>query len=70
MNREEIVAMMALDTIGHTCGHNYIATAGLAPVVGAAEVIKQGKICGRIVAMGTGRGGRQRQDQDDPCRGL
>lgn len=43
----------ALDTIGHACGHNLIATAGLAAVVGAAEAIKHGKICGRIVAMGT-----------------
>lgn len=43
----------ALPTIGHGCGHNLIATAGLAAVLGAAEAIKAGGINGRIVALGT-----------------
>lgn len=43
----------ALDEIGHACGHNLIATAGLSAVLGVAEAIKCGDIQGRVVAMGT-----------------
>ncbi|KAK6385595.1 hypothetical protein LTS17_001164 [Exophiala oligosperma] len=43
----------ALEHIGHACGHNLIATAGLAAAIGTAEAIKQGSINGRIVAIGT-----------------
>lgn len=43
----------ALEAIGHACGHNLIATAGLAAVIGIAEVIRQNGLDGRVVAMGT-----------------
>lgn len=43
----------ALEHIGHACGHNLIATAGLAAAIGTAEAIKQGNINGRVVAIGT-----------------
>ncbi|CAK7223146.1 hypothetical protein SBRCBS47491_005106 [Sporothrix bragantina] len=43
----------ALRDIGHACGHNLIATAGLAAVLGVAAAIKRGEIKGRIVAFGT-----------------
>ena len=43
----------ALDTIGHACGHNLIATAGLAAILGIAEVLKKSSIKGQVVALGT-----------------
>lgn len=43
----------ALRDIGHACGHNLIATAGLAAVLGVAAAIRKGDIQGRIVALGT-----------------
>ncbi|OAQ67340.1 amidohydrolase [Purpureocillium lilacinum] len=43
----------ALEAIGHACGHNLIATSGLAAVLGIAEAMKQGGLGGRVVAMGT-----------------
>ncbi|KAJ6447307.1 amidohydrolase [Purpureocillium lavendulum] len=43
----------ALEGIGHACGHNLIATAGLAAVIGMAKAIDQGRLSGRVVAMGT-----------------
>ncbi|KAL5356744.1 hypothetical protein BJX96DRAFT_187442 [Aspergillus floccosus] len=43
----------ALPVLGHACGHNLITTAGLAAVLGMASAIKEGKIQGRVVAIGT-----------------
>lgn len=43
----------ALEHIGHACGHNLISCAGLAAAIGVADAIKQGKIAGRVIAMGT-----------------
>ncbi|CAH0033159.1 unnamed protein product [Clonostachys rhizophaga] len=43
----------ALELIGHACGHNLIACSGLAAAIGVAEAIKDGKVKGRVVAIGT-----------------
>ncbi|KAL4898199.1 hypothetical protein BDV59DRAFT_197141 [Aspergillus ambiguus] len=43
----------ALPVLGHACGHNLIATAGLAASLGLAAAIKAGDVQGRVVAIGT-----------------
>ncbi|CAL5866127.1 uncharacterized protein PFLUO_LOCUS334 [Penicillium psychrofluorescens] len=43
----------ALPVLGHACGHNLIATAGVAAALGMSAAIKEGKILGRVVAIGT-----------------
>ncbi|KAJ5232538.1 hypothetical protein N7468_005494 [Penicillium chermesinum] len=43
----------ALPILGHACGHNLIATAGVAAALGMAAAIKEGNLSGRVVAIGT-----------------
>jgi amidohydrolase len=43
----------ALPEIGHACGHNLIATSSLAAFLGAAQVLSEMKIPGRLRILGT-----------------
>ncbi|KAH6869545.1 hypothetical protein B0T10DRAFT_501498, partial [Thelonectria olida] len=43
----------ALPDIGHACGHNLIATSSLAAFLGAAQVLAEMKIPGRLRILGT-----------------
>lgn len=51
--QEETIRYDALEGIGHACGHNLIATSGLAAALGVAAAIKQHNINGRVIALGT-----------------
>jgi len=43
----------ALPDIGHSCGHNLIATSSIATFIAAAEAMKKHKIEGRLRILGT-----------------
>ena len=59
----------ALPGIGHACGHNIIAAAGLGAGLAAAAIADEAG--GRVVILGTpGRGGRRRQGPPDRRRRL
>lgn len=45
--------MDALPGIGHACGHNLIAVAGVAAALGTARALEACKLPGRIVLLGT-----------------
>ncbi|KAI1363966.1 hypothetical protein F5Y08DRAFT_308243 [Xylaria arbuscula] len=47
------VEMDALDGIGHACGHNLIATASIAGGLAVAEILRQGRLGGKVVLFGT-----------------
>ena len=42
----------ALPGIGHACGHNLIAMAGIGGFLGAKEALQQGLVSGRAVLIG------------------
>ncbi|KAJ6782205.1 hypothetical protein PWT90_03710 [Aphanocladium album] len=52
----------ALPEIGHACGHNLIATSSLAAFLGAAQILSEFKVPGRVRVLGTpaeeGAGGK------------
>ena len=57
----------ALPGIGHACGHNIIAAAGLGAGLAAAALADE--LGGRVLVLGTpGRGGRRRQGPADRRR--
>ena len=57
----------ALPDIGHACGHNVIAAAGLGAGLAAARLADE--LGGRVRILGCpGRGGRRRQGVHDPRR--
>lgn len=43
----------SLPNIGHACGHNLIATASLGGALGAAEIMRQEKLPGKVILFGT-----------------
>lgn len=43
----------ALPDIGHACGHNLIAEAGIAAFLGLAAALKDSRVPGRVVLIGT-----------------
>ncbi|ORY54992.1 hypothetical protein BCR35DRAFT_310170 [Leucosporidium creatinivorum] len=45
--------MDALPGIGHACGHNLIAIAGCAAAIGVARALREHKLPGRVVLLGT-----------------
>ena len=45
--------MDALPNIGHACGHNLIATVGVATALGLQAALKKHDISGKIVLLGT-----------------
>ena len=59
----------ALPEIGHACGHNVIATAGLGAGLAAAALADEARRPARR-ARHPGRGGRRRQDRAGPTRRL
>lgn len=48
-----LVPVDALPGIGHACGHNLIAVAGCAAAIGVASALRQHKIPGKVVLLGT-----------------
>ncbi|KAF9769660.1 hypothetical protein IL306_012903 [Fusarium sp. DS 682] len=43
----------ALPGLGHACGHNLIATSSIAAFIATAEIIREGKLSGRVRLLGT-----------------
>ncbi len=64
----------ALPEIGHGCGHNLICMAGVAAFCAAAELIKQGRMTGKVVLFGTpaeeGGGGKVKMEEAGCLEGI
>ncbi|PNP59305.1 hypothetical protein FNYG_14952 [Fusarium nygamai] len=43
----------ALPGLGHACGHNLIATSSITAFIATAEIIREGKLSGRVRLLGT-----------------
>lgn len=64
----------ALPGLGHACGHNLIATSSIAAFLAAAEVLRHGKLKGRVRLLGTpaeeGGGGKIRLIEAGAYQGV
>ena len=64
----------ALPEIGHGCGHNLICMAGVAAFLAAAEMMKEGKISGKVILFGTpaeeGGGGKVKMAEAGCLKGV
>ncbi|KAJ0159504.1 Peptidase M20 domain-containing protein 2, partial [Colletotrichum tanaceti] len=64
----------ALPGLGHACGHNLIATVGVAAAVGVKEALEKGDVKGSVVLLGTpaeeGGGGKVKMLEAGAYDGL
>lgn len=52
-----------VNSLGHGCGHNLIAVAGVASAIALKHLLEQGLMSGKVVLYGTPAEGKRSQDR-------